>query len=47
MKRRKDDPLADPLSWCPVKAPSLAEMEIIATAAYETCREDCARRATA
>jgi hypothetical protein len=35
MKRRKDDPLADPLSWRPVKAPSLAEMEVIAVAAYE------------
>ncbi len=35
MKRRKDDPLTDPLSWRPVKAPSLAEMEVIAIAAYE------------
>jgi len=35
MKRKKDDPLAEPLSWRPVKAPSLAEMEIIAIAAYE------------
>jgi predicted Zn-dependent protease with MMP-like domain len=36
MKRKKDDPLADPLSWRPVKAPSLAEMETIAIAAYDT-----------
>jgi predicted Zn-dependent protease with MMP-like domain len=35
MKRKKNDPLADPLSWRPVKAPSLVEMEIMATAAYE------------
>ena len=29
------DPPADPLSWRPVKAPSLADMESIAIAAYE------------
>jgi predicted Zn-dependent protease with MMP-like domain len=39
MKRKKNDPLADPLSWRPVKAPSLVEMEIMATAAYEKLPE--------
>ncbi|MES1155921.1 MAG: metallopeptidase family protein, partial [Pseudorhodoplanes sp.] len=39
MKRKKDDPLADPLSWRPVKAPSLAEMEVIAIAAFEKLPE--------
>ena len=39
MKRKKNDPLADPLSWRPVKAPSLVELEIMATAAYEKLPE--------
>ncbi len=30
-----DNPLADPLAWRPVKAPSLAEMEALAITAYE------------
>jgi len=29
-----DDTLADPLSWRPLKAPSLAEFEVIATEAF-------------
>lgn len=29
-----DNPLSDPLAWRPVKAPSLAEMEAIATEAF-------------
>jgi predicted Zn-dependent protease with MMP-like domain len=35
MSMTRDDPLADPLSWRPVKAPSLAEMEAMAVAAFE------------
>jgi predicted Zn-dependent protease with MMP-like domain len=35
MSMTTDDPLADPLSWQPVRAPSLAEMETIAVAAFE------------
>jgi predicted Zn-dependent protease with MMP-like domain len=30
----RTDPLADPLSWRPLKAPSLAEFEVIATEAF-------------
>jgi predicted Zn-dependent protease with MMP-like domain len=30
----KDNPLSDPLSWRPVTAPSLAEMEVIAEEAF-------------
>ena len=29
-----EDPVADPLSWRPRKAPSLAEFEVIATEAF-------------
>lgn len=35
MSMTNDDPLADPLSWRRVKAPSLAEMEAMAAAAFE------------
>jgi predicted Zn-dependent protease with MMP-like domain len=30
----RSDPLADPLAWQPLKAPSLVEFEVIATEAY-------------
>jgi predicted Zn-dependent protease with MMP-like domain len=30
-----DNPLSDPLAWRPVKAPSLAEMETMATEAFQ------------
>lgn len=35
MSVKTTDPLADPLLWRPVRAPSLADMETIAIAAFE------------